>query len=376
MLREVYISCFKCFENLTLPLGQLTLLSGVNGGGKSSVIQALVLLAQTFDLREWGRSLMLEGSELALGNVADVLNQRTARRHLTLGAATSAEKVIWSFKAEDRRALAIDLEGVTINDQPVELGEAVRWLLPATHAEKSEVVGALRRLSWITAERTGPRELLPLRDAEGHARVGHRGELAAGLLYWRESSEVSPAICLPDALPTLFHQVRAQMQTFFPGCDLRVSPIEGASAVTLRLRTDSRSDFQRPQNVGFGLTQLFPMLVALLSATPGDVLLIENPEVHLHPKAQQNIGSLIAQTAASGVQVIVETHSDHVLNGIRLAVKTGVIPNSNVAIHFFALNGVDGAITCMSPNLDAEGRLDAWPVGFFDQFDFALSTLL
>lgn len=376
MLREVHISNFKCFENLTLPLGQLTLLSGVNGGGKSSVIQILVLLAQTFELREWGRSLILEGPELALGSVADVLNHRTARRHLSLGAATSTEKVIWSFKAEDRRALAIDLDGVAIDNQPVELGKAVRWLLPTTHAEKSEVVGALRRLSWITAERTGPRELLPLRDAEGHARVGHRGELAAGLLYWRESVEVRPALCLPDTPPTLFHQVRAQMQAFFPGCDLRVSPIEGASAVTLRLRTDSRSDFQRPQNVGFGLTQIFPILAALLSAAPGDVLLIENPEVHLHPKAQQNIGSLIAQTAASGVQVIVETHSDHVLNGIRLAVKTGKIPNDSVAIHFFSPSGTDGGITRVSPNIDMEGRLDVWPEGFFDQFDLALSTLL
>lgn len=376
MLREVRISSFKCFENLALPLRQLTLLSGVNSGGKSSVIQALMLLAQTFDLREWGHSLLLEGPELALGNVADVLNQRSARRHLALGAATNEESVLWSFKSGDRRALAIELEGVAINDKPVELGNGVRWLLPVTYAEESKVVGALRRLSWITAERTGPRELLPLRDAEGHARVGHRGELAAGLLYWRESSEVTSALCLPHAPPTLFHQVRAQMQAFFPGCDLRVSPIEGASAVTLHLRTDSRSDFQRPQNVGFGLTQLFPVVVALLSASSGDILLIENPEVHLHPKAQQGIGGLIAQTAASGVQVIVETHSDHVLNGIRLAVKTGLITSGNVAVHFFAPIGPEGTMAPISPTLNSDGRFDTWPEGFFDQFDLALSRLL
>jgi len=376
MLRNIYISSFKCFDTLDIQLGSLTLLSGLNGGGKSSIIQALVLLAQTLAEREWGCSLLLEGPDLALGSVADVLNQRSARKHLTLGLATEAERVEWTFKAEDRRALTIELESVKINDQIVDLKNGVRWLLPLNRADMSEVVRVLRRLDWITAERIGPREILPLQDREGHSHVGRFGELAAGLLYQHEADNVNPALCLAKTPPTLFHQVKAQMQLFFPGCDLRISPIEGASAVTLRLRSDPRSDFQRPQNVGFGLIQLFPVIVALLSARAGDVLLIENPEIHLHPRAQQDIGSLIAQTVASGVQVIVETHSDHVLNGIRLAVKTGVISSNAVAIHFFAPPKSDERFVPLSPQIDSDGRLDAWPEGFFDQIDIALSKLL
>ena len=280
------------------------------------------------------------------------------------------------FQAEDRRALSVELESVTIDGRSAELGDAVRWLLPAARAEASSVVSVLRKLSWITAERTGPRELLPLRDAHGHATVGARGELAAGLLYWRESDAVSAELCLPDVPATLFHQTRARMQEFFPGCDVRVSPIDGASAVSLRLRSDARSDFQRPQNVGFGLTQLFPILVAILAAKKGDVFLVENPEVHLHPQAQQNIGMLLARVAASGVQVIIETHSDHVLNGIRLAAKSRAIAASQLAVHFFASVLAGGGFNPTSPKIDADGRLDAWPEGFFDQFDLALSKLL
>jgi hypothetical protein len=335
-----------------------------------------VLLAQTLAEREWGRSLLLEGPELALGSAADVLNQRSARRRLALGAATADERVVWTFRAEDRRVLSVDLEGVTINEQAVMLGDPVRWLLPAAHAESSSVVRALRRLSWITAERTGPRELLPLRDADGHSHVGPRGELAAGLLYWREADDVSKALCVADLPQTLFHQVRARMQEFFPGCDLRVSPVDGVSAVSLRLRSDTRSDFQRPQNVGFGLTQLFPILVALLAARTGDVLLIENPEVHLHPRAQQSIGTLMARVAASGVQIIVETHSDHVLNGIRLAAKGRDIPAGDVAMHFFSLRQEGGASTPLSPRMNADGRLDAWPEGFFGEVDAHRSTII
>jgi predicted ATPase len=140
-------------------------------------------------------------------------------------------------------------------------------------------------------------------------------------------------------------------------------------------RSHANSDFQRPQNVGFGLTQIFPIIVALLAAQVGDMLLIENPEVHLHPRAQQDIGTLIARVAASGVQCIVETHSDHVLNGIRLAVKKGIAWPEDIAIHFFSQDE-KGETSVLSPHVDMSGRLDAWPEGFFDQFDSALSQLL
>jgi hypothetical protein len=206
--------------------------------------------------------------------------------------------------------------------------------------------------------------------------VGARGELAAGLLYWREDEPVPEPLRVPGAPPTLFHQVRARMDEFFPGCDLRVAPIDGASAVSLRLRSDARSEFQRPQNVGFGLTQLFPILVAVLAARPGDVLIVENPEVHLHPQAQQNIGTLLARAAASGVQAIVETHSDHVLNGVRLAVKRKLVATGDVAIHFFSPRRTDGTFAPLSPRIDDDGRLDVWPEGFFDQFDLALAELM
>ena len=63
--------------------------------------------------------------------------------------------------------------------------------------------------------------------------------------------------------------------------------------------------------------------------------MVENPEAHLHPSAQAAMGEFLAISAASGIQVILETHSDHVLNGIRRAVKKGLITHHDVAIHFF-----------------------------------------
>src|SRR5690606_36205710 len=133
MLSSLHIASFKCFQQLDLELKPLTLLSGVNGGGKSSVTQSLVLLAQTLSEREWGKTLLLEGPELALGSVADVLNQN-ARDRFMFGASTDVERLQWEFKAADRRALSVDLDAVQRDGKELPLTEPVRLLLPAEQA--------------------------------------------------------------------------------------------------------------------------------------------------------------------------------------------------------------------------------------------------
>ena len=284
MLTELQLQGFKCFEDLSLQLRPLTVLSGANGGGKSTIIQALVLLAQSLTRQEWGNTLLLEGPDLALGSAIDVLHQRSKRRGLGLSVATADQRIRWRFDARDRRAPSLELREAFIDEAPQVLREPLRWLLPHDLGARSPVITALRRVSWITAERIGPRELLPLAGPPSSAQVGARGELAAALLYWRDSDEVRPRLRIPDVAPTLLHQVRARMQQVFPGCDLRVSAVDGASAISLRLKSNAWSDFQRPQNVGFGLTQLFPILVAVLSAGEGECLLIENPSARCSPR--------------------------------------------------------------------------------------------
>jgi predicted ATPase len=137
---------------------------------------------------------------------------------------------------------------------------------------------------------------------------------------------------------------------------------------TLGLRTSAAGEFHRPVHVGFGLTQVLPIIVAALTRKQQDLLLIENPEVHLHPAGQARMGRFLSQVAAAGVQVMIETHSDHVLNGIRRSVKDHIIGTDKVLIHFFRDRDQEGD-QVVSPVVDQAGNLDAWPGGFFDQFD-------
>jgi predicted ATPase len=141
---------------------------------------------------------------------------------------------------------------------------------------------------------------------------------------------------------------------------------------------EQRSNRYRSTSVGFGITYVLPVLVAVLSSAPGSIVLVENPEAHLHPKGQVRIGELLARAAAIGIQVIVETHSDHVLNGIRLAVHSGKIEPESVAFHYFSRVEEAGRVRASveSPKIDKDGRLDRWPEGFFDEWDKSLERLL
>ncbi len=167
------------------------------------------------------------------------------------------------------------------------------------------------------------------------------------------------------------------MDRFFPGAGLVVRPVEGANLMTMGIRTSAATSYHRPQNVGFGITHVLPIVTACLGARRSDVVLLENPESHLHPAGQSAMGCFLAMAAASGAQVILESHSDHVLNGVRRAVKSGIIGPEQVAIHFFAARTEDGECPqVISPLIDPGGTIDRWPTGFFDQFDKDTAALI
>lgn len=391
MLTRIELQHFKCFELLKLPLAPLTLLAGANASGKSTVLQAIGLLHQTVKDSLFANRLLLNGSVLRLGSAVDVIDQVHGRRSCSITLIDSilepsGERPNDSASSDEGREL---LHSWTFAGAPAD--RSLR--LTAMHYEDDvandtlegeglippEMMGTLptrlEELTYLTAERLGPRDFYPLRDSEEDSAVGPAGENAAAILEARRSDEVLPDLVLEDAPPTRLLQAQARMASFFPGCVLDVRQVPGTGVVTLRLRTSDDTDFHRPVHTGFGLTQVLPIVVSALSAEHDALLLIENPEVHLHPAGQARMGVFLAEVAAAGVQVLVETHSDHVLNGIRRAVKAGILVPNDAALHFFSPRSVD-APQVQTPTMDAEGGLDSWPDGFFDQFDKDLNALV
>jgi predicted ATPase len=368
VIERLELQNFKCFHRLGLPLAPLTLLSGSNASGKSSVLQALVLLHQTMREHEWSTRLMLNGDSLRLGTVADVVDKVHGRRTFEVGIVDAGVVYRWDFGGE-RSEMSMAVTRVCYSDKVcVQPGE-LRYLLPPEgEAEVTSLAKRLQGLTYITAERVGPRDVYSLEDRQVASVVGPEGEHTVSVLHWGRDERVLDELTLPSAPPTRLRQVEERMRTLFPGCGLDVQQVSQANAVTLGLRTSDDTDYHRPIHVGFGLTQILPIIVAALSARPGDLLLIENPEVHLHPAGQALMGRFLGEVASAGIQVMVETHSDHVLNGVRRSVKTGQLPAEQVLIHFFRGRSGDAA-QVLSPIMDTAGNVDVWPEGFFDQYD-------
>lgn len=118
------------------------------------------------------------------------------------------------------------------------------------------------------------------------------------------------------------------------------------------------------------------MILALLTAKAGDIVLLENPEAHLHPRAQARLARFCAKAASAGIQVILETHSDHVLNGVRVAVHGGQIPPEDVSILFFGGPSAPPGEIFSHIRVKRSGQLDQWPEGFFDETNHLLDRLL
>ncbi|MDB6175514.1 MAG: putative ATPase [Chthoniobacteraceae bacterium] len=375
MIDFIHLRHFKCFEELDLPLKPLTLLTGFNAGGKSSVIQALLLLKQSRSaMRFPGQvSVCLNGIDVDLGTVGDVMDERTARGYFSIGFSAGGRRLNVKCLTEVRDALVTQVESMLESDGTLE-NPVKTW-----PEDDREPWGQLSRLLHVPTERMGPRETYGADTGpeENSCHLGPRGEFTAWLLYQRRESTVAEELCRLDVPPTLLRQTEAWLGAFFPGAGLEVKRVDGANLVTLRLRTSAAGNLHRPQNVGFGLTYVLPIVVGALATEADGVLVVENPETHLHPSAQALIGKFLAQVAATGRQVIIESHSDHVLNGVRVAVKEKILHAESVQIHFFNRRPSPRDVTphVISPILNQNGQIDNWPKGFFDQLEQDLEVL-
>lgn len=386
MINCLHIQNFKCFETLSLPLAPMTLLTGFNAAGKSTTLQAMLLLAQA--QRHGGRLPLvpLNGPLVRLGSPGDVLREGGGPE-LVLGIETDEGRLDWSMAPEDRRighVLPIkQIEWLAGREsaKTVSLGEGIANLLPQdASATLQRITHSLAEMVFLSAMRIGTTEVFPAPETPDPvwADVGSQGEFAA---WWFEKlldEDVEPARRHPDEPAiNLRKQFNAWASELFPGAEANAQRISGTSLVRLELRNHEADEWRRPANIGYGLTYAFPILVAGLIAKPGQVLIIDSPEAHLHPMGQSRMGRFLAMLATSGVQVIVETHSDHVLNGVRLAVSRGELSPKHTAIHFFNFRPRTQADPAhvVSPKIDARGNLSEWPLGFFDQAERDLATL-
>jgi hypothetical protein len=132
------------------------------------------------------------------------------------------------------------------------------------------------------------------------------------------------------------------------------------------LQQGGANDLVDIADVGFGVSQVLPVLVALAAAVPGQLVYVEQPELHLHPRAQVALGRVLADAAARGVCVVTETHSRLVLRAIQTALAEGSLQPEQVGLHWFSRDPETGFSTVKLAELDQRGAFGEWPVDFSD----------
>lgn len=383
MIESFRLRNFKCFADETVPFGALTLLTGLNGAGKSSVLQGLLILRQSFQqgLLGMGR-LALNGDLVQLGTAQDALYGYAEEELIGFSLLVPTRPPqSWTFLYNRDADVLATVEASAAEEGAI--GCAMRT--PTTgSAEQMSLFGD--SFQYLCAERVGPRTSFATSDflVRERRQLGIRGELTAHFLStFGKSHRVAPGPLLRTDVPSddLLAQVEAWLDFISPGTRIKLTSHRAMDAVQLGYQFVSGrdvTDIYRPTNVGFGLTYTLPILVAVLSAAPGALLLLENPEAHLHPRGQARMGELLALVASTGVQIILETHSDHVLNGVRVAVHDGKLKPERVRLHFFERKdtGERAIHQLISPRMDRDGRIEPWPAGFFDEWDAALDKLL
>ena len=329
MIKSIELSGFKSFVSDYIELNNLTILTGLNSSGKSSVIQSLRMLEKVA-LGE--KEVLLEGH----GNDAELKNSYVPNGYI-ITAHLEKNEVFYASS-------------------------------PTNYSGKNK---KFPKVIYISADRFGPRVSIPM---EQNTKLGSRGE---NLLHCIEENG-------GEEIPPILRHEKSQGDTFSFNLEAWLNIISPNVKFKKELQPKSDSSYSlfndhRATNVGFGLSYALPVITALLvgSITKNSIVLLENPEAHLHPRGQTEIARLIALSVQAGVQVVVETHSDHLFDGIRVFAKQEKNKGfaAKVNTYWFELDKNNNTVV-ESAVIDDNGRVNNWPKGMFDQFEINASELL
>ena len=358
MISNLNIQNYKCWVDKEIHFSPLTMLAGGNAVGKSSIVQSLLLIKKAYENSHSGEILSSDINGINLGLPRDIISKDK-----------TSEEIIFKSTLNNGKKNIVRL---TIGDEitnPLSL-------IVQNKEELSEMLGAFNNFQYLNAERIGPRITSNI-SSNSVLDVGNKGEFTSHIIHKADllKHEIHESLRTSN-IGRFSANCEAWLDIIIPGTQLNISFYEEVNKVTLKYKnTKTSSDEYVPTATGFGLTYVLPIIVAglLLSSYKDSLLIIENPEAHLHPYGQSKIGQFLGLLSLCGVQVIVETHSEHVINGARLQL-TKMKHTDKMIVNFF--NIVSDKINIEKIEINEYGELENWPVGFFDQSKTDLRELI
>jgi len=418
-LTGIIVEGYKSIHGRTeLALKPLTILAGRNSSGKSSAIQPMLLLKQTLEAVYDPGPLLLDGPNVRLSSTDQMLsrgpNEPTHR--CVIGLRFGDGGIESEFAVSDANDLVLTEtrylsdgsdplrihEEMTKDEIMAGLPEEIRdasVMLPGLLSSSSEVIAEFAKDFGLTFQWTSTRHrcfwgispmnrspipMLPppmildfVRDiihipasrgnserlfktaAVGTTFPGTFDHYVASIVtHWQRTGNKKAIGSVGDAL--------RQLDLTWA---IRAQPLSHAQ-VELQVPRSSTpgggaDDFVSIADVGVGVSQILPLLVALEVAHENQTVYVEEPELHLHPNAQWKLADVFANALGRGVRLIVETHSGILLRGLQTAVARKAVAAENVQLHWFDRDQ-QGLTEVTEGSLDQAGRYYDWPVDFDD----------
>lgn len=332
MINNVRLENFNCFETQIIEFSNLTILSGLNGTGKTSVIQSLLMLRQLYTHYKFDEDRYLTEH---LKSKKMLLHKNKQKQELKLTMQEERRVLSLSFVA-DKNTDTLKIKEVS----PILLEETLD--LFSIFSDKF-----IYLTLWSTYNRKNQEFCIQYLNTHGSEIIKNKNMLFTEIVNH-----------------SLLTTAESWLNEIIPGIEVQHS----INTIDLKHRNMSS---------GYYFDYILAVIISLLISEKGYLIILEYPETHLHPRGQRALGKLISLAASSGSQIIIETHSEHILNGIRLSVKHKMIEHQKIIFNHFYIDNTDGfRHKIVSPKIDENGKIDIWPDGFFDEFDKEIFALI
>ncbi|WP_027218064.1 AAA family ATPase [Butyrivibrio fibrisolvens] len=349
MIKKIHIKNMKSIVDLNLECSNFNLLIGTNSSGKSTVIQALGILAQN--------TIEKKGINSELVNIGSFEDLKTR--------FNSTDTVEISIRNDEGEYIAckvkrgIDslpgLEITTSNDSVLE---------KFNYANKT--------YQYLSCDRIGPSNTYEQYNNIDEM-IGVKGEYAISYLNRHKTDVIESALCKNKLDYTLGGQVNWWMN-YIVGAEIATQELEGTEFIKASYTVGKLSNL-RPVNVGAGTSYIISIIITCLSSKQGVKIAIENPEIHLHPTAQSRLAEFLYFISSNGRQIFIESHSDHIFNALRVGFTNGTIDRNDAKI-FFIYQSDDAVTKVLNVKIGKYGRVENQQKYLFDQFDEDLNKMI
>lgn len=367
MIDKIHIMALKSIKDLTVECSNLNVFVGTNSSGKSTFLQALLLLVQQ----------ELNGKYISIGDLREVRNYYMPNRSIRIECLEKGKKEpVWIEFIEDKEK---ETHNVLTSISEDSLSEIV----------DNEYVDSVRfdefGFHYLSCHRIGVNDIYT-KNMMNNSDFGIDGEYALAYLLKNESETISDELVVKgiEVTNSLLEQVNYWLN-YIVGTTLTINDLKKTNYLQVKYNNNpanasSEALYCRPINVGSGISYLISIIISCLGAENGSIIIIENPEIHLHPKAQSKLCEFLYFVSKANRQLFIETHSDHIFNGLRVGVSTGKMLQEEISVNFFAMNEYYetqcnpilfkeyGKIVGVNENMDIND--------LFDQFEIDLNRML